>query len=115
TKEEILTGYLHAIYYGHGAYGIEEASRVYFDKHTSELTLAESAMLAGIPKGPTYYSPFNDEEKAINRQKSILKQLLQVDLITQADNYEAIEETHKCDEPHMKEKACANFCTATIL
>src|SRR5699024_12531401 len=84
TKEEILTGYLHAIYYGHDAYGNEEASQVYFDKHASELTLAESAMLAGISKGPTYYSPFNDEEKAINWLKGILKQMLHADLITQA-------------------------------
>lgn len=115
TKEEILTGYLHAIYYGHGAYGIEEASQVYFDKHASELTLAESAMLAGIPKGPTYYSPFNDEEKAINRQKGILKQMLQADLITQADYYEAIEETLEFDEPHVQEESFANFFTDTVL
>src|SRR5699024_3925366 len=115
TKEEILTGYLHAIYYGHGAYGIEEASRVYFDKHASELTLAESAMLAGIPKGPTYYSPFNDEDKAIKRQKGILKQLLQVDLITQADYYEAIEEPLEFDEPYVQEETFANFFTDTVL
>ncbi|HLR73037.1 MAG TPA: transglycosylase domain-containing protein, partial [Pseudogracilibacillus sp.] len=115
TKEEILTGYLHAIYYGHGAYGIEEASQVYFDKNASELTLAESAMLAGIPKGPTYYSPFNDEEKAINRQKGILKQMLQADLITQADYYEAIEETLEFDEPHVQEESFANFFTDTVL
>src|SRR5690625_1023064 len=49
SKDEILTGYLNSIYYGHGAYGIEAASHVYFDKNADDLTLAESAMLAGVP------------------------------------------------------------------
>lgn len=115
TKGEILTGYLHAIYYGHGAYGIEEASSVYFNKYANELTLAEAAMLAGIPKGPTYYSPFNDEKKATNRQKSILKQMLQSEMITQADYYEAMEETLEFDEPYIQEKTFANFFTDSVL
>ena len=115
TKEEILTGYLHAIYYGHGAYGIEEASKLYFNKHANELTLAESAMLAGIPKGPTYYSPFNDEERAINRQKNILTQMLRSGSITQAAYYKAIEEKFEFDEPHIQEETFANYFTDTVL
>ncbi|SEA71006.1 penicillin-binding protein, 1A family [Thalassobacillus cyri] len=71
-KDEILAGYLNTIYYGHGAYGIEAASRYFFDKHADELTLAEAAMLAGVPKGPSYYSPYNNEENANNRQARIL-------------------------------------------
>ncbi|WP_205091531.1 PBP1A family penicillin-binding protein [Thalassobacillus pellis] len=74
-KEEILAGYLNTIYYGHGAYGIEAASRYYFDKHADELSVPEAAMLAGIPKGPSYYSPFNNEENAQFRQKQILASL----------------------------------------
>ena len=58
NKNHILEGYLNTIYYGHGAYGIEVASRLYFDKTAKELTLAEASMLAGIPKGPSVYSPF---------------------------------------------------------
>lgn len=115
TKEEILTGYLHAIYYGHGAYGIQEASSVYFNKMASELSLSESAMLAGIPKGPTYYSPFNDEMKAVSRQKSILKQMMQADLITQADYYEAMDDVLDFDEPYIQEKTFANFFTDSAL
>lgn len=115
TKEEILIGYLHAIYYGHGAYGIEEASSVYFNKHADELTLAEAAMLAGIPKGPTYYSPFNDEEKATKRQKSILKQMVQAEMITQADYYEALEVKLEFDEPYLQEKTFANFFMDNVL
>lgn len=84
-KDTILNGYLNTIYYGHGAYGIEAASQLYFEKSAQDLSLAEAAMLAGIPKGPTYYSPYNDEEKATERQQLILKRLWQEDTITQAE------------------------------
>ena len=65
--------YLNQIYYGHGAYGAEAAAELYFGKHASELTLAESAMLAGIPKGPKYYSPYMDMKNAKDRQQTILQ------------------------------------------
>ncbi|HWL12996.1 MAG TPA: transglycosylase domain-containing protein [Ureibacillus sp.] len=71
-KDQILEGYLNTVNYGHGMYGIEAASRYYFGKSASELTLAESALLAGIPKGPSIYSPINDYKKATNRQLVIL-------------------------------------------
>src|SRR5690606_23305307 len=60
SKEEILESYLNTIYFGHGAYGIEAASSYFFDKSARDLTLAEAAMLAGIPKGPSYYSPVHN-------------------------------------------------------
>lgn len=72
TKDEILEGYLNRIYYGHGAYGIEAASKYYFGKSASDLKIEEAAMLAGIPKGPTYYSPLNNLERATERQHLIL-------------------------------------------
>lgn len=72
-KDEILEGYLNTVNYGHGMYGIEAASKYYFGKSASELTLAEASLLAGIPKGPSIYSPINDYEKAMNRQQLILK------------------------------------------
>ncbi|EFG2693645.1 transglycosylase domain-containing protein, partial [Escherichia coli] len=71
TKDEILEGYLNTIYYGHGAYGVEAASRLYFGKKAKNLTLAESALLAGIPKGPSLYSPYVNEEKASARKNMI--------------------------------------------
>ncbi|TMN22034.1 transglycosylase domain-containing protein [Lentibacillus cibarius] len=76
SKKEILEGYLNTIYYGHGAYGAEAASRHFFDKPADNLTLAEAAILAGIPKGPAYYSPFNNLENAEQRQDVILDQML---------------------------------------
>jgi penicillin-binding protein 2D len=72
SKDEILEGYLNTIYYGHGSYGIQSASRYYFGKNAEDLTLAESSMLAGIPKGPSYYSPILHEENAKKRQEIIL-------------------------------------------
>jgi len=64
SKDEILTIYLNQIYLGEGAYGVEAASRVYFDKHADELTLAESALLAGLPKGPAHFNPVAHPEPA---------------------------------------------------
>lgn len=72
SKDEILEGYLNTIYYGNGAYGVQAASRYYFGKDANKLSLAEASMLAGIPKGPSIYSPFASMEKAKQRQRTIL-------------------------------------------
>jgi 1A family penicillin-binding protein len=87
SKDEILGMYLNQIYYGHGSYGIEAASMMYFGKHASALTLAESAMLAGIPKGPKYYSPYLNMKNAKDRQLTILQAMVEGGSITteQAD------------------------------
>lgn len=92
SKDEILQMYLNEIYYGHGAYGIEAASRMYFGKSAKQLTLAESAMLAGIPKGPTYYSPYNHMKNAKDRQKVVLNAMAEIGKITQAEADKAYEE-----------------------
>ncbi|MDR0270193.1 PBP1A family penicillin-binding protein [Paenibacillus sp.] len=95
SKDEILQMYLNGIYYGHGAYGIEAASQMYFGKSASELDLAESAMLAGIPKGPTYYSPYNHLDHAKKRQKIVLSTMVETGNITQQDaDRAAAEELH---------------------
>ncbi|MCA0758273.1 PBP1A family penicillin-binding protein [Paenibacillus sp. N4] len=87
SKDEILGMYLNQIYYGHGSYGIEAAAMMYFGKHASELTLAESALLAGIPKGPKYYSPYLNMKNAKDRQLTILQAMVEGGSITseQAD------------------------------
>ncbi|UCZ53067.1 PBP1A family penicillin-binding protein [Bacillus shivajii] len=82
TKEEILEGYLNTIYYGHGAYGIEAAANLYFQKNADELNVAEAAMLAGIPKGPRIYSPFINEENAKTRQETVLMTMEEASFIT---------------------------------
>ncbi|GGG25187.1 transglycosylase domain-containing protein [Paenibacillus abyssi] len=85
SKDEILEMYLNQIYYGHGAYGIESAAQLYFGKSAEDLTLAESTMLAGIPKGPKYYSPYMNMKNAKDRQKMILQTMADQSLITQAE------------------------------
>lgn len=82
TKDEILELYLNQIYYGHGAYGVEAASRLYFDKPAKELTLAESALLAGIPKGPRYYSPHLHPVEAKARRHKVLQALQETDQLS---------------------------------
>lgn len=82
SKKEILEMYLNKIYYGHGAYGIERAARIYFGKPAHDLTLAESAMLAGIPRGPRWYSPLNDPDRAKARQEAILDRMVRSGRIT---------------------------------
>ncbi|WP_249029154.1 transglycosylase domain-containing protein [Tannockella kyphosi] len=82
-KAEILEGYINEVYFGHGVYGIKDASYYYFQKEASELTLEESAMLAGVVNGPSYYSPLIDYEAATNRQTIVLDRMLELEYIDQ--------------------------------
>lgn len=75
SKDDILGLYLNHIYLGHGRYGIEEAARVYFGKHASELDLAESATLAGIVASPERFSPRRDAKRALERRRFVLAQM----------------------------------------
>lgn len=75
SKDEILHLYLNHVNFGHGRYGIQEAARYYFAKNASELTLAESAMLAGVPQAPARLSPRRNPEAAKRRQNYVLSQL----------------------------------------
>ena len=85
TKDEILEGYLNTINYGNGVYGIQNASKYYFNKDASSLTLAESSMLAGIPGSPQEYSPINNENKAKKRQRLILDSMVENGYITKKE------------------------------
>jgi penicillin-binding protein 2A len=72
SKKKLLEMYLNQIYFGHGAYGIETAAKLYFNKSVSELSLEEGALLAGIPKSPTHYSPINNIEKSAARRNLVI-------------------------------------------
>ncbi|MGY0694970.1 transglycosylase domain-containing protein [Virgibacillus sp. FSP13] len=116
SKDEILEGYLNTIYYGHGAYGVEAASRYFFNKSADELSLAEASMLAAIPKGPTYYSPFNNMENAKERQKWILGLLLEKDVIDQETYFLATSEKLAFAKPKkQKEDRTAPYFQDTVL
>ncbi len=92
SKEEILEGYLNTINYGHGKYGIENASKFYFNKRAKDLSLAEAAMLAGIPKSPANYSPFVNLDIAKKRQLLILNLLVKNGIITEEEKNNAYNE-----------------------
>jgi penicillin-binding protein 1A len=83
TKEEILTLYLNHIFLGRGSYGVEAAAREFFSKRVEDLTLAEAALLAGIPKAPSRYSPYLNPQKAKERQAYVLRRMTEVGFITQ--------------------------------
>ena len=83
TKEEILNLYLNNIYLGNGAYGVEAASESYFNKRVDQLNLAEMAMMAGIVKAPSRYSPIHNLKRAKDRQAYVLTQMAELGFISQ--------------------------------
>ena len=92
TKDEILENYLNTIYFGNGSYGIKNAARKYFDKEPKDLTIAEAAILASIPKSPTKYSPTKNMKNAIARQQVVLAQMYKYKFITEAQYEEALNQ-----------------------
>ena len=91
-RETILEIYLNQIFYGNLAYGIEAAAETYFDKSAAELTLAEAAVLAGLPQSPAFYDPYTNPEAAKKRQWVVLNLMVEAGFITQDEAEEAIEE-----------------------
>lgn len=91
TKDEILEMYLNCVYFGHGAYGIQAASMVYFNKSASELTLDEGALLAGILKSPTKYAPHIHPEAAVERRNLVLSLMHKYGYITSGQQQAASE------------------------
>ncbi len=91
SKEEILTLYLNQIYLGAGCYGVEAAAQTYFGKSTSELDIAESALLAALPKAPSLYSPFKNPEKARSRRDLVLKEMFTRNVISRSEWLAATE------------------------
>jgi penicillin-binding protein 1A len=76
SKQKILTAYLNQIYYGSQAYGVEAAAQTYFSKPAKRLTLAQAALLAGLPQAPSRYDPFSNPEDALARRKQVLRAML---------------------------------------
>ena len=93
SKDEILEGYLNAIDFGGGNYGIKQASKYYFNKMPSELDLSEASIIVGIPKNPSYYNPISNLDAAKKRQLVVLKTMVENGYITQ----------NECDEAYKKE------------
>ncbi|CAB3796719.1 penicillin-binding protein 1A [Pararobbsia alpina] len=92
SKDQILELYMNQIYLGQRAYGFAAASRVYFGKDLKDITVAQAAMLAGLPKAPSAYNPIVNPKRARIRQQYILKRMLDLRYITQAQYDEAVHE-----------------------
>lgn len=89
TKAQIFTLYANQIALGHGVYGFEAASEFYFSKTAKQLTLPEAALLAGLPKGPSYYSPINHPDRALKRRNLVINAMLEDGKITASQADEA--------------------------
>lgn len=105
TKEQILFLYLNQIFLGSNSYGVEAAAQTYFDKHVQDLTIAECAMLAGLPKKPSSLSPKKNLEGSLERRAYVLKRMLEDGFITEAQYEEANQEAPKIvtqNNPYVK-------------
>lgn len=116
TKDEILEAYLNQIYFGHGAYGVQAASQTYFGKNVSDLTLAESAMIAGVTNNPAAYSPYLNEENAKRRRAVVLENMVEAGMISESEAQAAENETIKLGKvQEKKESKFPYFVDAVVL
>ena len=90
SKDQILTAYLNRVYLGAGAYGVDAAASVYFDKPVRDLTLLESAMLAGLLRAPSRYAPTNDPAATMRRAETVLTAMVDADYIALTDKQRAL-------------------------
>lgn len=111
TKDEILGMYLNQTYFGTRAYGIEAAAQTYFGKTTRDLSIADAALLASLPKAPSKYSPFKNREKAKTRRDVALKQMLDYGFITPAEYGEAVTSPLP-ERPHFRKYNAPYFIEA---
>ncbi len=85
SKDRILTAYLNTIYFGNGAYGVQQAAQVYFDESAADLTLAQAALLAGIPANPSTFDPVGNPRASRSRRRTVLNLMLQQGLISRSE------------------------------
>ncbi len=91
TKNEILQLYLNQVYFGSGAYGVQSAAEIFFGKSVADLTLAESALIAGMPKSPSRYSPLVNKDLARQRRNIVLQQMLSMEIISKDEYRQAVK------------------------
>ena len=95
SKDEILELYLNSVYLGSGVYGVSSAAKTFFDKDLSQLTLAEQALIAGLPQAPSIYSPFVNKNAGLKRRNQVLKRMYRNKFITQEQMEQAQKEPLK--------------------
>lgn len=99
SKEKILEAYCNQIYFGNGAYGVEEAAQTYFRKRAQELTVLQGALLAGLPNSPNYTNPFVNYERSIRRTEYILTRMVNEHLISSEEKKEALSSSLELSLP----------------
>ena len=103
TKDEILELYLNQVYFGSGAYGVESAAKIFFGKSVKDLTLSECALVAGMPKSPSRYSPLVNPDLAVKRRNTVLRQMRDTGIISDAvyrqANNEALDTDNRRSGP----------------
>ena len=104
TKQQILEFYLNSIYYMNGYYGLEAASRGYFNKSCNELSLGQITFLCAIPNNPTLYDPIKNYDNTVKRKNRILDQMLEDKVITQVQYDEAYNEEIKLNMQQVKKR-----------
>lgn len=109
SKDEILQMYLNEVYYGHGAYGVQTAAHTFFNKDVSELTLGEAALLAGLPRSPVRYSPYNDPQACKLRRRTVLHEMVGLGMITAQQALEADQEQIQSRLAPLRERGTAVF------
>ncbi len=110
SKEEILEMYLNTIYFGRNAFGIENASNVYFNKSASQLSIAESATLAGMIKAPNTYAPDKNLEKCKNRRDVVLRLMVEQEIISQKQYEESVLESITYTPQTIKQEKTYMYC-----
>ena len=109
SKPQLLTLYLNLVNLGHGNYGVEAASRYYFDKPAAKLTLPEAAMLAGIIPAPSRYSPYRTPDLVLKNRNRVLRRMLEERFITQADYDRAVNEPILVATQHQEQTVAPYF------
>ncbi|WP_347277346.1 penicillin-binding protein 1A [Leptolyngbya sp. FACHB-671] len=115
TKDQILEMYLNQVYWGHNTYGVETAAQSYFNKSASELTLAESAMMAGLIQAPESYSPFLDYQLARQRQSVILSRMRRLNWITAEEEATARQQPLRLGQVTSFRASQAPYVTEAVL
>jgi len=109
SKDEILTLYLNLSYFGHGAYGIQSASYTFYDKPVSDINLAQCAMLMGLLKNPSYFSPVNHLDRALSSRNRIIDRMLAKKLISTVEHERLVEEDSGVIQTHKNEQLAPYF------
>ncbi|WP_339373403.1 transglycosylase domain-containing protein [Acaryochloris thomasi] len=114
-KDEILEMYLNQVYWGHNTYGVETAAQSYFNKSSSELTLAEASMMAGIIQAPAAYSPFVEKETAKKRQDVVLNRMVELGWVSAAEAQAARDQPLSFGQVTSFQQSRSPYVTNTVI